>query len=64
MTIKRKLIERIRVTGPMTEMNKATDFCNRNGFLMRAGGPAHIRGTMRYDKTRFAFTAEREVVKV
>lgn len=64
MTIKRKLIEQIRVTGLMTESDKAFEFCNKNGFTVKAGGPLPQKGKWKRELRRFGFFAEREVVKV
>jgi len=58
VNIKHKTIDRVRITGPMTEIGKALDYCDRNDYRVTCRGPKMI-GPGRADVRRFAITAER-----
>lgn len=60
MNIKRRTIERVRITGPMDERLEAFGYCQRNGFLVVESGPQRgPRNGPTFDVTRFGLTGER-----
>lgn len=61
MKMKYKLVRRVRITGPTDERKKALDFCEKNGYYVKNLHPKMIRGTLRYDTSKFALTAEKFV---
>jgi hypothetical protein len=60
MNIKHKTIDRVRITGKMSDMKKAFRYCCKHGYDWRKSGPMPI-GPFKVDPTRFAITAEKEI---
>lgn len=62
MTITRRLIEHVRITGKMAESKKAFGYCEKHGYRVTRSGayrrPDRIGGPV--DIERFLITAERE----
>lgn len=59
MNIHSKIIRRITLTGPMSEVNKALDYSYRNGYSGRVSGPMPLAG--KYDITRYRIIAEKRI---
>lgn len=62
MNIKRKMIERVRITGPSYERPMMYDWLEKYGFRLKHSGPIFV-GQLKVDTTRFGVTGEREVKK-
>lgn len=61
MTKTKKLIERIRITGRMSERKQAHGYINKRGYTIVQDKCRNIPGTFKIDDTRFVIVAEREV---
>lgn len=61
MNIKRTLIERVRITGPASERDKAWAYVAEGDYRVIAAGPVMLEFP-KVDPDRFGITAEREVL--
>lgn len=64
MNIKRKLVERVRITGPAAEGPAMYAYCDTHGYTVIYGRSGYLRGreNARPDLRRYGVTGEREVV--
>lgn len=60
MTLKRTLIERVVLRGPMDDRRQAFKFCEDGGYRVARSGPRRV-GTMKLDTSRYHIIAEREI---
>lgn len=59
MTLKRTMVERIVLRGPMDESRQAFGYCEENGYRITRSGPRKL-SIMQYDTSRYHIVAERE----
>jgi len=60
MNIKRKVIDRVRITGKMSEVKEAHEWLWGRGYRCTRSGPLHLSGR-KYNTGRFGITGEREM---
>jgi hypothetical protein len=60
-TVKKKLIERVRITGPMENIHAAYEWAGKRGYRITFSGPRVLaKDFPKIDPTRFQMTGERE----